>query len=59
MGAWQFVDRQIGSILKEIKHPTLQLDYVGRSIAASPAPGLASTFKEEQDRLVDQALGCV
>ncbi|CAI3938700.1 2-oxoglutarate dehydrogenase complex [Commensalibacter communis] len=57
MGAWNFVDRKIEKCLREIKHSNPFVQYAGRLAAASPASGLSSVYKSEQEGLVDQALG--
>lgn len=56
MGGWNFVDRKIEKILREMNHKTSFVKYIGRLPAASPATGLASVYKAEQATLVDQAL---
>lgn len=55
-GAWRFIDRRIEYTLRDINHPVSRLRYVGRDAAASPATGLASTHKAQQDALVTAAL---
>jgi 2-oxoglutarate dehydrogenase E1 component len=56
-GAWYFLQNQIEDSLTlaglEGKRPV----YAGREPAASPATGLANRHKEEQQRLVAEALG--
>lgn len=56
MGAWNFVSRMLDEVTLEIgcKHPVVR--YAGRSTAASPATGLASRHKAQQEALVDSAL---
>lgn len=56
MGGWQFVDRKIEHILRETNHHTAYVKYVGRLASASPAAGVASVYKAEQELLVNQAL---
>ena len=51
MGAWQFVQPRLASLLKK------PLDYVGRNAAASPATGFPKIYKMEQDGIIDRAIG--
>ncbi|MFY9238537.1 MAG: 2-oxoglutarate dehydrogenase E1 component [Roseovarius sp.] len=55
-GAWSFIEPNIEWVLSRInaKHP--RPAYVGRAAAASPATGLASQHKTQQEALVDDAL---
>ncbi len=55
-GAWSFIEPNIEWVLGRIgaKHP--RPAYVGRAAAASPATGLASQHKTQQEALVDDAL---
>ncbi|MBB5514297.1 2-oxoglutarate dehydrogenase E1 component [Rubricella aquisinus] len=55
-GAWFFVEPNIEWVLTRIKSKHTRPVYVGRSAAASPATGLASQHKHEQETLVDAAL---
>ena len=55
-GAWQFVDRRIESVLREINHKAQRPSYVGRQEAASPATGLAKVHQQQQETLVREAL---
>ena len=52
MGAWSFVQ----PLLDEILNENMELRYVGRDEAASPAVGTHKTHQEEQQEIVDQAL---
>ena len=52
MGAWSFVQPLLDEILDE----NVELRYVGRDEAASPAVGTHQTHQEEQQEIVDQAL---
>jgi 2-oxoglutarate dehydrogenase E1 component len=56
MGAWNFLDRKIEKILREIDHKAKRPTYVGRVEAASTATGLARTHAHEQADLVARAL---
>jgi 2-oxoglutarate dehydrogenase E1 component len=51
MGAWTFVRHRLDSIVKG------KLAYVGRKPAASPATGLVSVYRREQNALLEEALG--
>ena len=55
-GAWTFVEPNIEWVLTRIGAKHTRPDYVGRPAAASPATGLASTHKAQQEALVDAAL---
>jgi 2-oxoglutarate dehydrogenase E1 component len=56
-GAWFFVDNRIEKALEDAGHAGMRPVYAGREAAASPATGLASRHKEQQDALVAEALG--
>ncbi len=56
-GAWFFVEPEIETILTKIRGKTTRMSYAGRKASASPATGLASRHKHEQETLVAQALG--
>jgi 2-oxoglutarate dehydrogenase E1 component len=55
-GAWSFIEPNIEWVLGRIKAKHTRPLYTGRAAAASPATGLASTHKKQQDALVDAAL---
>ncbi|MEO1330178.1 MAG: 2-oxoglutarate dehydrogenase E1 component [Pseudomonadota bacterium] len=55
-GAWTFVEPRIEQVLTTIDHKTTRPRYVGRDASASPATGLASRHKHEQETLVAEAL---
>ena len=55
-GGWTFMDPNIEWVLTRIGAKTTRATYAGRNAAASPATGLASSHKEQQAALVDQAL---
>jgi 2-oxoglutarate dehydrogenase E1 component len=56
-GAWFFVESQIEQALTEAGHAGKRPSYAGREPGASPATGLASRHKEQQEALVSEALG--
>src|SRR5690606_14025862 len=56
-GAWFFVESKIEAALTEAGYRSMRPSYAGREPAASPATGLASRHKEQQEALVAQALG--
>ncbi|MCA3365577.1 MAG: 2-oxoglutarate dehydrogenase E1 component [Roseomonas sp.] len=56
MGAWNFVDRRIESVLKTLDIAAKRPEYVGREEAASPATGLAKVHQQQQEALVRAAL---
>ncbi|WP_412507979.1 2-oxoglutarate dehydrogenase E1 component [Roseovarius sp. SYSU LYC5161] len=55
-GAWSFIEPNIEWVLTRIKSKHTRPIYAGRPAAASPATGLASAHKAQQDALVDAAL---
>ncbi|SFR02338.1 2-oxoglutarate dehydrogenase E1 component [Poseidonocella sedimentorum] len=55
-GAWSFIEPNIEWVLGRIKAKHKRPVYVGRSTAASPATGLASAHKAQQQALVNDAL---
>ncbi|MBP0491990.1 2-oxoglutarate dehydrogenase E1 component [Roseomonas indoligenes] len=57
MGAWNYIDRRIEGVLKQVGGKATRPDYVGRPAAASPATGLAKVHAQQQEALVRQALG--
>ncbi|SFP32528.1 2-oxoglutarate dehydrogenase E1 component [Tranquillimonas alkanivorans] len=56
-GAWTFVEPNIEWVLKRIKAEHDRPVYAGRAASASPATGLASEHKAQQEALVNAALG--
>ena len=56
-GAWTFVEPNIEWILGRIDAANKRPVYAGRSASASPATGLASQHKQQQEALVMDALG--
>ncbi len=55
-GAWTFIEPNIEWVLGRINARHQRPVYVGRAASASPATGLASTHKAQQQALVDEAL---
>ena len=55
-GAWTFIEPNIEWVLGRIKAKHPRPTYVGRAASASPATGLASQHKAQQDALVNEAL---
>ncbi|MFN3661191.1 2-oxoglutarate dehydrogenase E1 component [Yoonia sp.] len=55
-GAWSFMEPNLEWVLTRIKAKHSRPVYAGRSAAASPATGLASKHKAEQEALVNDAL---
>ncbi len=55
-GAWTFIEPNIEWVLGRIKAKHARPRYVGRATSASPATGLASQHKAQQDALVNDAL---
>ncbi len=55
-GAWSFIEPNIEWVLTRIKAKHTRPVYAGRAAAASPATGLASQHKAQQEALVDDAL---
>ena len=55
-GAWSFIAPNIEWVLSRIGAASARPRYVGRPASASPATGLASQHKKQQDALVNEAL---
>ena len=55
-GAWSFMEPNLEWVLTRIKARHGRPHYVGRPASASPATGLASQHKAQQQALVDEAL---
>ncbi len=55
-GAWTFIEPNIEWVLNRIDAQHKRPRYVGRPTSASPATGLASQHKKQQDALVNEAL---
>jgi 2-oxoglutarate dehydrogenase E1 component len=56
-GAWSFIEPEMETILTKVRGKPTRMSYAGRKPSASPATGLASRHKYEQQQLVAQALG--
>ncbi|MEZ5754241.1 MAG: 2-oxoglutarate dehydrogenase E1 component [Paracoccaceae bacterium] len=56
-GAWTFVEPNLEWVLTRIGAKNKRAAYAGRAASASPATGLASRHKAEQEALVNEALG--
>jgi 2-oxoglutarate dehydrogenase E1 component len=55
-GGWTFMEPNLEWVLNRIKARVNRPHYVGRSASASPATGLASTHKNQQEALINEAL---
>ena len=55
-GSWTFMEPNLEWVLNRIKARANRPHYVGRSASASPATGLASTHKNQQEALINEAL---
>ena len=55
-GAWTFIEPNIEWVLRRIKAQKKRPKYAGRAASASPATGLASQHKAQQEALVNEAL---
>ena len=55
-GAWSFIEPNIEWVLGRIDAAHKRPRYVGRQTSASAATGLASSHKQQQQALVDEAL---
>ena len=56
MGGWSFVEPNLEWVLTRINATHSRARYVGRAASASPATGLASRHKHEQEALVSESL---
>ena len=56
-GAWSHIEPELEAILTQIGASQTRFRYAGRKASASPATGLASRHKFEQETLVKEALG--
>jgi 2-oxoglutarate dehydrogenase E1 component len=56
-GGWSFVEPNLEWVLTRIGARQTRATYAGRAASASPATGLASRHKAEQEALVNDALG--
>jgi 2-oxoglutarate dehydrogenase E1 component len=57
MGAWSHIEPELEQLLTQIGAKKSRAIYAGRVASASPATGLASKHKREQETLVNEALG--
>jgi 2-oxoglutarate dehydrogenase E1 component len=51
MGAWQFIRPRLEAIVKQ------PLRYIGREAASSPATGFPVIFRQEQNAIIEKAVG--
>ena len=56
-GAWSFIEPNLELILSQLKIKAKRAKFVGRPPSASPATGLASQHKEQQENIIFEALG--
>jgi 2-oxoglutarate dehydrogenase E1 component len=56
MGAWSYIEPNLEWVLTQIGATHTRPRFVGRAASASPATGLASKHKAQQDALVNEAL---
>jgi 2-oxoglutarate dehydrogenase E1 component len=56
MGAWSFIEEFIEEVARELRFERPQVRYAGRAAAASPATGLASRHRAQQEALIEDAL---
>ncbi|KAF0173945.1 MAG: 2-oxoglutarate dehydrogenase E1 component [Rhodobacteraceae bacterium] len=56
-GAWLYIEPELEAVLTKIGAKHSRARYAGRVANASPATGLASRHKHEQQTLVNEALG--
>ncbi|HZD25098.1 MAG TPA: 2-oxoglutarate dehydrogenase E1 component, partial [Alphaproteobacteria bacterium] len=57
MGAWWFVMPRIEQVLRRIEHKCRRPRYIGRAESASVAAGLLQVHRQEQEKIVRDALG--
>jgi len=55
-GAWSFMEPNLEWVLTQIGAKQTRARYAGRAASASPATGLASKHKSQQEALVNEAL---
>lgn len=55
-GAWSYIEPNLEWVLTQVGATHTRPRYVGRAASASPATGLASRHKAQQDALVNEAL---
>ena len=56
MGAWTYIIEPMQHLFQEAGRDDLNIDFVGRQAAASPATGLMSRHLKEQADIINQAL---
>ncbi len=57
MGAWNFVDRRLEAVLRELDFKVPTLEYAGRDANPSPAPGTRRQYECEQADVIAAAFG--
>ena len=55
-GGWSFMEPNMEWVLSRINAAATRPHYIGRASSASPATGLASTHKNQQEALINEAL---
>jgi len=55
-GGWAFMEPNLEWVLNRINAASSRPNYIGRASSASPATGLASTHKDQQEALINEAL---
>ena len=55
-GGWSFVDPNLEWSLNRVKAKNKRARYIGRAAAASPATGLATQHKNQQEMIINEAL---
>ena len=55
-GGWSFMEPNLEWVLSRINAEASRPRYIGRASSASPATGLASTHKNQQEALINEAL---
>ncbi len=55
-GGWSFVEPNLEWSLNRVKAKCKRAKFVGRAAAASPATGLATQHKEQQETIINEAL---
>jgi len=55
-GGWSFMEPNLEWVLSRINAAASRPRYIGRASSASPATGLASTHKNQQEALINEAL---
>ena len=55
-GGWSFVEPNLEWSLNRVKAKCKRAKFIGRAAAASPATGLATQHKEQQETIIKEAL---